>query len=243
MARDPRFARKPHRGGGGGSGLRIRAAPVYRRASTAVARRWSCAMAIRTATAGKGSCAPLPRRGDDRSRPDRDGRQLPGEVDAGMIALDGHQQGPPRRQRHPRRFDGLRRAAAEASGHPLYQYLGGPGATRLPVPMMNILNGGCTLTARGGYPGVHDRSIRRCRLPRSGPLEQRDLSSPAGNPDREGSDRGGRGRGWLCTHVKSNREPWTDRRGHREGRAPTGADVGIAMDPASSEFFHDGSTT
>jgi enolase len=34
------------------------------------------------------------------------------------------------------------RAAAESAGLPLYQYLGGPGATRLPVPMMNILNGG-----------------------------------------------------------------------------------------------------
>ena len=34
------------------------------------------------------------------------------------------------------------RAAAMAAGLPLYAYLGGPGATRLPVPMMNILNGG-----------------------------------------------------------------------------------------------------
>ncbi len=34
------------------------------------------------------------------------------------------------------------RAAAKAAGLPLYGYLGGPGATRLPVPMMNILNGG-----------------------------------------------------------------------------------------------------
>ena len=34
------------------------------------------------------------------------------------------------------------RAAAEATGLPLYRYLGGPTATRLPVPMMNILNGG-----------------------------------------------------------------------------------------------------
>ena len=34
------------------------------------------------------------------------------------------------------------RVAAEASGLPLYAYLGGPGALRLPVPMMNILNGG-----------------------------------------------------------------------------------------------------
>ena len=34
------------------------------------------------------------------------------------------------------------RAAAESSGMPLYRYLGGPGAYRLPVPMFNILNGG-----------------------------------------------------------------------------------------------------
>jgi len=34
------------------------------------------------------------------------------------------------------------RAAAGAAGLPLYAYLGGPGAVRLPVPMMNILNGG-----------------------------------------------------------------------------------------------------
>ncbi len=34
------------------------------------------------------------------------------------------------------------RAAAQAADLPLYRYLGGPGAKRLPAPMMNILNGG-----------------------------------------------------------------------------------------------------
>jgi len=34
------------------------------------------------------------------------------------------------------------RAAAKSAGTPLYRYLGGSGACRLPVPMMNILNGG-----------------------------------------------------------------------------------------------------
>ena len=34
------------------------------------------------------------------------------------------------------------RAAADARGLPLYRYVGGVGATLLPVPMMNILNGG-----------------------------------------------------------------------------------------------------
>src|SRR5512146_771762 len=34
------------------------------------------------------------------------------------------------------------RAAAAALGQPLYKYLGGPNAKVLPVPMMNIMNGG-----------------------------------------------------------------------------------------------------
>jgi enolase len=36
----------------------------------------------------------------------------------------------------------IARAAAEAAGLPLYRYVGGPTAHLLPVPMMNILNGG-----------------------------------------------------------------------------------------------------
>jgi enolase len=34
------------------------------------------------------------------------------------------------------------KAAAEESGLPLYRYLGGAGAMRMPVPMMNVINGG-----------------------------------------------------------------------------------------------------
>ncbi|HEX4589412.1 MAG TPA: phosphopyruvate hydratase, partial [Gemmataceae bacterium] len=34
------------------------------------------------------------------------------------------------------------RAAADAAGQPLYRFLGGPSANLLPVPMMNVLNGG-----------------------------------------------------------------------------------------------------
>ena len=36
----------------------------------------------------------------------------------------------------------IARAAALVAGLPLYAYLGGPGARRLPVPMMNVINGG-----------------------------------------------------------------------------------------------------
>ena len=34
------------------------------------------------------------------------------------------------------------KAAAEETGLPLYRYLGGSGAMQLPVPMMNVINGG-----------------------------------------------------------------------------------------------------
>ena len=36
----------------------------------------------------------------------------------------------------------IARAAADECGLPLYRYIGGVGATRLPVPMMNVINGG-----------------------------------------------------------------------------------------------------
>lgn len=38
------------------------------------------------------------------------------------------------------------RAAADSAGLPLYRYIGGAGACRLPMPMMNILNGGLHAT-------------------------------------------------------------------------------------------------
>jgi len=65
------------------------------------------------------------------------------EVDALMIALDGT---PNKSKLGANAMLGVSmavaRAAAEAARLPLYAYLGGVGATRLPVPMMNIVNGG-----------------------------------------------------------------------------------------------------
>ncbi len=53
------------------------------------------------------------------------------------------QQGPPRRQRDPRRRRcAVAKAAAMDGGLPLYRYVGGSQASLLPVPMMNIINGG-----------------------------------------------------------------------------------------------------
>ncbi|GAB4370171.1 MAG: phosphopyruvate hydratase [Deltaproteobacteria bacterium] len=66
-----------------------------------------------------------------------------GLLDETLIALDGT---PTKRKLGANAILGVSlaaaRAAAQACGLPLYQYLGGVGARTLPVPMMNILNGG-----------------------------------------------------------------------------------------------------
>ena len=65
------------------------------------------------------------------------------EVDGLMIALDGT---PNKSALGANAILGVSmavaRAAAQSAKLPLYTYLGGVGATRLPVPMMNIVNGG-----------------------------------------------------------------------------------------------------
>jgi len=72
------------------------------------------------------------------------------ELDATMIALDGTAD---KARLGANAILGVSmacaRAAADTSGLPLYQYLGGPGATRLPVPLMNILNGGVHAHGQG----------------------------------------------------------------------------------------------
>ncbi len=64
-------------------------------------------------------------------------------VDAALIALDGT---PTKSRIGANAILGVSlanaRAAADAAGLPLYRYLGGPNAHTLPVPLMNIINGG-----------------------------------------------------------------------------------------------------
>ena len=58
------------------------------------------------------------------------------------------------------------RAAAKSSGLDLFRYVGGPNAHVLPVPMMNILNGGVARRLERGRPGVHGRPDRCPDVPR-----------------------------------------------------------------------------
>ena len=165
------------------------------------------------------------------------------DLDARMIALDGTDN---KSHLGANAILGVSmacaRAAAEASGLRLYQYLGGPGASRLPVPMMNILNGGVHAHGQGadiqeymiapyGAADFHEAVRWGSEIYHAlqGILLSRGLTVGVG-------DEGG-----FAPHVKSNREPLDlivaaiEKAGLRAG-----AEVGIAMDPASSEFFSDG---
>ncbi|MGC9127562.1 MAG: phosphopyruvate hydratase [Acidithiobacillus sp.] len=135
------------------------------------------------------------------------------------------------------------RAAAEAADLPLYAYLGGPAATRLPVPCFNVLNGGVHAHGQGAdfqeymlIPFAADsfREALRWGAEIYHALQQvlldRHLTVGVG-------DEGG-----FAPTVQSNREPLDLLlEAIRMAGFEPGRDCAIAIDCASSEFYRDGS--
>lgn len=136
----------------------------------------------------------------------------------------------------------IARAAAMACDLPLYQYLGGPGATRLPVPHMNIMNGGVHAHGQGAdfqeymiapYGATNLRMAvewgAEIYHALQSLLQKKGLSVGVG-------DEGG-----FAPRVTSNEAPieLILEAISTVGLRP-GVDVGIAIDPASSEFFIEG---
>jgi enolase len=133
------------------------------------------------------------------------------------------------------------RAGAEESGLPLYRYLGGVHAQRLPVPMLNILNGGRhadnTVDAQEfmimpvGAPSFKKglRWSAEIYHTLKGILHKKGLSTGVG-------DEGG-----FAPSLKSNEEAVEvileaiEKAGYKAGK-----DVAIALDPAASEMWQDG---
>jgi enolase 1/2/3 len=164
------------------------------------------------------------------------------EIDAAMIALDGT----PNKGRLGANAIlavsmAAARAAATAHHEPLYRYLGGVAARVLPVPMMNILNGGAhadnsvdlqefmiapygaatfSEALRMGVEVFH--TLKKV-------LKDRGYSTAVG-------DEGG-----FAPNCKSNQEALEvvleaiSKAGYKPG-----TQIGIALDPASSEFFSKG---
>ncbi len=133
------------------------------------------------------------------------------------------------------------RAAANAVGLPLYRYLGGVGARILPVPLMNILNGGKHATnstdlqefmiAPVGAPSFNEalrwgaetyQALKKV-------LKGRGQNTNVG-------DEGG-----FAPSLGSNEEAvQVILEAIRQAGYEPGRDIYIALDPAASEFYQDG---
>ena len=133
------------------------------------------------------------------------------------------------------------KACAEAFGHPLYRYIGGVSARTLPVPMMNILNGGKHAV--------------------DGPDLQEFMAMPVGAPSfaealrwgaetyhalkkvlkAKGYGTGVGDEGGFAPSLKSNEEAveLIIEAIQKAGYVP-GQDIFVALDPAASEVYEDG---
>jgi len=132
------------------------------------------------------------------------------------------------------------RAAAEASGLPLYRYLGGANAKTLPVPMLNILNGGKHadntvdfqefMIQPWGFDDFHEALRAGVEIYHTlkKVLAARGLSTTVG-------DEGG-----FAPNLENNEdalkviEEATDKAGYKWGEQ-----IFVALDPATSELWNE----
>ncbi len=133
------------------------------------------------------------------------------------------------------------RASAAAFGLPLYRYLGGAAANTLPVPMMNILNGGAHADNNVDFQEFMVMPVGAESFSEAlrwgvevfhtlkGVLKKRGYNTAVG-------DEGG-----FAPSVKSNVEAIEvvleaiQQAGYKPGE-----EIAIALDPAASEFYKDG---
>jgi enolase len=133
------------------------------------------------------------------------------------------------------------KAAAESSGLPLYRYVGGPNAYLLPVPMMNILNGGAHADSN---VDVQEFMIAPIGAPtfaeavRTGAEVYHALKSVL---KKKGLSTGLGDEGGFAPSLDSNRAA-LDLIGEAVSAAglSLGTDIALAMDVAASEFHEKG---
>ncbi|MEP3427648.1 MAG: phosphopyruvate hydratase [Roseibium sp.] len=133
------------------------------------------------------------------------------------------------------------RAAAQASGLPLYRYVGGTSARTLPVPMMNIINGGAHADNPIDFQEFMIMPVGAGSLSdavRMGSEIFHTLKkalSAAGHNTNVG-DEGGFAPNLESTDAAIG---FVMKSIEAAGYTP-GEDVFLALDAASTEFFHDG---
>ncbi len=164
-------------------------------------------------------------------------------LDAAMLELDGT---PNKSKLGANAILGVSLAAAKgaanATGQPLYRYLGGVHARTLPVPLMNVVNGGAHasnnldlqefMIVPLGAPSFHEalRWATEVFHELASVLKKKNLSTAVG-------DEGG-----FAPNLGSNEEGLQVIIQAIEGAGyKPGAQIALALDPAASEFYKSGS--
>ncbi len=163
-------------------------------------------------------------------------------IDATMIALDGTESKKKLGANALLAVSlAVAKAAAEDAGLPLYHYLGGPNAKELPVPMMNVLNGGAHadnnvdfqefMIIPAGAASVKEAVRMGAEVFHNlkAVLRKKGLNTAVG-------DEGG-----FAPNLRSNEEAvQVILEAITKAKYKPGKDVFLGLDVASSEFFEKG---
>jgi enolase len=164
------------------------------------------------------------------------------EIDRLMILLDGTQN----KQRLGANAIvsvsmAVARVAALAAGLPLYAYMGGFGALRIPIPMMNILNGGKHADNSVDFQEFMIMPIGAPSFAEALRYGAQAFHALKGILSKKGYSTNVGDEGGFAPDLKSNDEACEviieaiEAAGFKPGK-----DIAIALDPAASSFFKDG---
>jgi len=133
------------------------------------------------------------------------------------------------------------RTAAMSAGLPLYAYLGGPGAVRLPVPMMNILNGGKHADNSVDFQEFMVMPVGAATFAEALRYGAETFHALRAILHKKGYATGVGDEGGFAPNLKSNDEACEvilaaiEAAGYKPG-----TDIALALDPAASSFFEGG---
>lgn len=136
------------------------------------------------------------------------------------------------------------KAAANLCGMPLYRYIGGANASVLPVPMMNILNGGAHADNNVDFQEFMVMPVGAPCFREALRMGVETFHALKSVLKAKGYNTAVGDEGGFAPHVKSNEEAIEsiltaiEKAGYKAGK-----DIYIALDPAASEFYEKESNT
>ena len=136
------------------------------------------------------------------------------------------------------------RAAASSLGLPLYRYLGGVGARRMPVPQMNIVNGGAHAANNLDIQEFLILPVGAQSFSRALRMGSEVFHSLKGILNSEGHTTSVGDEGGFAPNLQSNRQAFDYiLKAVRDAGYEPGRDIGLGIDAAASEFLSEGSYT